>query len=872
MKLSVIFSLLMPLVAFGQISDNFEHKELSQWIQYVEGRWGIDSASPLEGRFSLHHIYDNPEAGADQAAVRLLNLRPSSGDTRWSFMVRHGCDPSSSNNWGIFLMSDDPGGEMHPGGKVNGFAAGVNLSVYDDTLRLWKIKNGSVFPVITTIINWQNDIGTEVAATLEINRSSAGVWSIMVSTTGGSQYGPFTGSDSELFRTDWFGIYYRYTSMRDRLFWFDNLSVEGTFIPDSDPPSIVAITPAGKRRLLLELDEEVAPGFCAVSNFILNDTGLPLSDAIVTGRTSFLIDFNREFINKGLNVLKIEEMCDLYSNCAGKVLVGFTALWAEPGDVMISEIMVDPSPPVSLPPKEYLEITSGTSWPLSLKGWTLSSEGQKSVFPDMMIRKGEYIILCSASDTSLFSQFGRVIGLKSFPALTDAGKCLVLSDSLGNMIHGVDYSDKWYGSSLKEAGGWSLEMIDTDYPFHYEGNWKASVSSKGGTPGKINSAAGVNRDNFFAGAVNVFPYDAGKIVVTFEEPVRNLEEYEQQINIDGIKIDSLQPADPLRREFIMFLCEKLQERKRYTFTIPEGVTDYAGNRAPVAGFVFGLPETVKKGDVVFNELLFNPLPGDARYIEFCNVSDKIIDVSRLSAGSKSSPTGSVSNAIPLSKSGRCLLPGGYYTITTDRYSVISRYFSASAGNIFNLSQFPSMPSGKGYLVLFNPQLDVIDEVGYSEKQHFSLLTGLEGVSLEKIRPEAPSSRESNWHSASEASGWGTPGAKNSICRDSLKGDGSILLSSSRITPGNDGYEDILIIDFRFPGTDNVVTVMVFDEAGNLVCKPAVNYFIGQGGIVIWDGTAGDGSLVRTGIYVIYISVFDGKGNTRQYKKICSVLR
>ena len=37
---------------------------------------------------------------------------------------------------------------MHAGGNINGYALGVDLTGYDDTLRLWKVDG----KIITTVI------------------------------------------------------------------------------------------------------------------------------------------------------------------------------------------------------------------------------------------------------------------------------------------------------------------------------------------------------------------------------------------------------------------------------------------------------------------------------------------------------------------------------------------------------------------------------------------------------------------------------------------------------------------------------------------------------------------------------------------------
>jgi len=161
---------------------------------------------------------------------------------------------------------------------------------------------------------------------------------------------------------------------------------------------------------------------------------------------------------------------------------------------------------------------------------------------------------------------------------------------------------------------------------------------------------------------------------------------------------------------------------------------------------------------------------------------------------------------------------------------------------------------------------------YTDKMHYSLLSSQEGVSLEKIRPGDKSGEKTNWHSASESSGWGTPGAPNSMFVEVPVTSDKITFSSTKITPDNDGNEDILIISMNFTGTGNVISVAVFDETGSFVRKIATNLFAGAEVSLNWDGTSDDGTLVNTGIYIVLISVFDDTGKTEKWKKVCTVIR
>ena len=182
-----------------------------------------------------------------------------------------------------------------------------------------------------------------------------------------------------------------------------------------------------------------------------------------------------------------------------------TTVTHETGDVIISEIMADPEPVVSLPGREYLEITNRTDSSYNLKNWKLTSGDQDYIFPDVTIKPCGIMIICSVQDTSKFSRYGKVIGLRQFPILTDNGKILLLYDNTGKLIHGVEYSSEWYSDELKSKGGWSLEMIDTGYPFYFQGNWTSSESGNGGTPGAVNSVSGINPDDSFSGDLIVFP-------------------------------------------------------------------------------------------------------------------------------------------------------------------------------------------------------------------------------------------------------------------------------------------------------------------------------------------------------------------------------
>ena len=542
------------------------------------------------------------------------------------------------------------------------------------------------------------------------------------------------------------------------------------------------------------------------------------------------------------------------------------------GDIIISEIMADPDPPVSLPQREYVEIHNRSGSYISLEKWRFCSGDNCVIFPRVEIGPGEYLILCSHTDTIKFRDYGRVIGFKSFPSLPGNKGVVFINDDQGKFIHGIEYTSDWYNDRLKEEGGWSLEIIDTDYPFHTVNNWKASDSRTGGTPGRRNSVSGTNPDQAFYGIENVFPSDSLRVEILFSESLPFLTEKQGAVSIRGREISDISVNDPLYRRFDIRLTEPLEKGTIYSFVVSRDLTDFSENQAITGSFRFGLTENADRKDIVFNELLFNPLPDCCDFLELVNISEKIIDASQLFTASINHQTGDTSGIKCISQESRCILPGSIYAFTTNPEIVVSAYISADSEHIHKVSSLSSMPDDKGHLLLLDRKLDVLDEVIYSEKMHHSLISDNEWISLEKVRPEMPSEKSQSWHSASESSGWGTPGAVNSMWGPVNSSGDQIILSSRRITPDNDGNEDILLMDFNFEDPGNIISAAIFNETGSLILKLAENYLSGTEATLVWDGIDENGSLVQTGIYIILINIYNDKGKTGSFKKVCTVIR
>ena len=173
-----------------------------------------------------------------------------------------------------------------------------------------------------------------------------------------------------------------------------------------------------------------------------------------------------------------------------------------------------------------------------------------------------------------------------------------------------------------------------------------------------------------------------------------------------------------------------------------------------------MPEKVKPGDIIFNEILFNPPPYGYDYLELYNRSSSVINCSELWLAAREL-TGNLKDPVNLVKEERAFFPGEYLLLTENPDWIVHHYPNTDESGMIPLSPMPSLPDDVGKIVLLNTSADIIDELDYDHHWHSPLLSNENGVALERIRTDLPTELASNWTSATAASGYGTPGYKNS---------------------------------------------------------------------------------------------------------------
>jgi hypothetical protein len=573
-------------------------------------------------------------------------------------------------------------------------------------------------------------------------------------------------------------------------------------------------------------------------------------------------------------------LVQLATDCAGNASGPLQALsFIEPtvvpqvGELLITEIFADETPPVGLPESEYLEIHNRTATKvLSLRGVRLGKAGASTfaVFADTArLRPGQYAIVCGSTRTTQFAALGaKVYGLTSFPALTNDGDQLVLRGRDGRTLFEVSYSDNWYRDSRKKDGGWSLEMIDAGNLCGGAANWLASTDASGGTPGRANSVRAANADAVPPALLRAVAMSATTVRLFFSEKLdsaaaANASRY--VLAAPGPAVSSAAPVAPDFRQVDLTLATPLQPSRSATLTV-QTAADCAGNASgPLQSASFALPEAAQAGDVVVNEILFNPRTGAVDFVEVLNRSTRFVDLRGWQLANEK-PDGSADSS-PLSPGPLVLAPGQLLAFTTSASIIQTEYpTSHDVANLLEIPDFPTFPDDAGLVLLLTGFGVEIDRFAYSEKLQLSLLATQDGVSLERIRPSGPS-LGSNFHSAAGAVGYATPGRPNSQAQDAPGGNQDFTITPEVFTPDDDGQQDFTTLNYQLDQPGYAASVTVYDALGRLTRRLIRNQTLPLTGFVQWDGLDERGHKAAVGYYILHVELFrPSGGEKREYKK------
>ena len=835
--------ILMPLCCFSQVYDDFSDGDFTD-----NPAW---SGSTSLFRVNADNQLQLYAESAGSAELFCDDAITESGDMEWHFWLREAFAPSTNNFSDIYLCDKY---------FVRFGEAGSN-----DVLELRRVDgSGSVSVCRGT----DTFIASAFSAYFKVTRDAQGLWKIFVDKSGNDGYSLETqGVDDVEPIFGHFGIMVTFSASNAKKVYLDDVYF-GPLIVDTQPPSLVDLTVLKYNKIQLDFDEPVDETDALNSaNYTINEIGAPMyTEYYASNHACVILSFSKTIEENVEYTLTINKIRDLEGNEATNLQYTFIHTIIHENDVVINEIMTDPEPVVGLPPVEYIELYNTSGHPIKLLDWTLIiGTSEKLITQDIEIQPFGYLLLCKETSVELLSQYGECLGFSSF-SITNSGAYIALLNEESLTISDIEFSLSWYRDDDKTDGGWSLEQIDPYSPCAGKLNWQASCHHDGGTPGTRNSVYAENPVEPRLDYINVL--NDSVIQVVFDQKMDryallNTENYLIS-EFNSHPIDAYLEDGKTDRVTLLFeqpfSFQPIYNLKLFNLNNCSGVPLPDGYSC-----AFGLPDTAVCGDVVINEILFDPISPAADYVEVFNNSNKVFNISNLQIGvvKTSFPSPPDTTIKNICSENRQLLPGHYALLTTKPLEIAEQY-ECSTDNYIEMSSFPSYPnSGATALLLFDGE--VVDFMSYSEKSHYPLLAVTKGVSLERVSPGITSDDPDNWHSSMSPL-HGTPGYQNSVFIENEDVTADVEITPSVFSPDGDGYDDVTTINLSDIGNGYTAKINIYDSRGRPV-KTLVNCKnIADQSRFVWNGLDDGGNIVPIGIYVVFVEVFDIQGDIKRFRK------
>lgn len=259
--------------------------------------------------------------------------------------------------------------------------------------------------------------------------------------------------------------------------------------------------------------------------------------------------------------------------------------------------------------------------------------------------------------------------------------------------------------------------------------------------------------------------------------------------------------------------------------------------------------------VVINEILYD---ATVEFIELYNNGISPVSLSQLSFMRKKTNGGLTD---PVAFPSVTLEPGEYAAFTTDPDALQQQY---NCMHVYKMS-LPALTNDSGDVYITDKKGDTIDALHYADAMHFPLAKNTKGVSLERLRADAPTQQISNWHSASSTVGYATPGIANSQQLGTVDLPGKLTLTPEVFSPDNDGMDDVAVINYTLPAPGSVADIFIYNTAGRLVRTVCNHFLLPAKGFFSWDGTDDAHNIVPSGIYIVFASLIHSEGDVQRWK-------
>lgn len=271
---------------------------------------------------------------------------------------------------------------------------------------------------------------------------------------------------------------------------------------------------------------------------------------------------------------------------------------------------------------------------------------------------------------------------------------------------------------------------------------------------------------------------------------------------------------------------------------------------------FNIARGPEPGELLINEILFNPVGFGSDYVELVNTTDGFLSCKGLIITNKDNGDEVDLSDIP------DIQPGSFFLLTEDITNILEAYPENDPSVMYEVD-LPRFNNDEGNVTLSRSGM-IIDEYDYDENDHLRFIDDVDGISLERISLVSSTNDSENWTSASASVSFGTPGVKNSATGLNSN-ETNFSLSRKTFSPDHSNLPAEVLIEYGLASPKSLVTIRIFNESGHLVRTLLDNDIISSSGAIPWNGKNDDDVNLPKGIYILVVIAFDDEGNVYREK-------
>lgn len=512
----------------------------------------------------------------------------------------------------------------------------------------------------------------------------------------------------------------------------------------------------------------------------------------------------------------------------------------------ITEILASPSPTrTDAPNVDFVEIHYIGTDSIRTEGWSLSVNQYTYPLSPKSWNPGEVAVV---GDSNGFPPelrpkvwHGKIQILSSY--------CWIqLRDAYRRPIAQSHIDPKWFVPSDKSKGGFSWEAKSINLSCLNPTGWGVSDESRGCSPGMIPNSSNLPIDLRTGGIIRWRWVNEQTIELGFRHPMNCVNRKLVTLSLDSTISDSIWATSPT--SWIVHWSIPLDWTNTHSkWLIFNNIKHCDGTDLDTI-LEIGWPKSAVPGDWQISELLLNPLPGESRYVELLNTSDKWLNLGDLRMISVDPITQGELAYRVLAEPGVCVAPKSCVAISESWIHPTSRFLELDS---FRLYQSPTtLPWNDDLAVgrMVDADGRLLVTFNANKSDHHLGLVRTEGHSLVPIYNHEHDTALFEW--TSHSPGVGSPGIvpyfevnPNPILHWQIR--------NNRCRWGSPA-----VVEYHNLAEPVLAECWISTLSGHRIVQIMARELVGRSGLFVWDGQMANGLLAPNGTYLMCVRGVDAK--------------